>query len=79
MLIAYIHPITPDSHGHHGGLHSVPLRPWRYNSSILEFYVVIEDQSSLKKAELIREQEETELAESAIEFIYPAPVFMLLA
>lgn len=36
-------------------------RPWRYNESIPEYFVVVDDQSSWKKTDTTIEQEETEL------------------
>ncbi|CAK9074824.1 unnamed protein product [Durusdinium trenchii] len=37
------------------------IRPWRYNESIPEYFVVVDDQSSWKKTDTTIEQEETEL------------------
>ena len=43
---------------------SHPCRPWRYNDQVDEFYIIYEDKSSHKKAETLREQDETDLGES---------------
>lgn len=43
---------------------ALDFRPWQYNDSVNEYYVILDDQRMLKKAEVTREQEETELAES---------------
>lgn len=43
---------------------ALDFRPWQYNESVNEYYVILDDQRMHKKAEVTREQEETDLAES---------------
>ena len=40
------------------------LRQWQYNTDVPEYFVILEDQAALKKAELLKEQEETALGDT---------------
>lgn len=39
-------------------------RPWQYNDSINEYYVITADQTKLEKKETTRQTEETELEDA---------------
>lgn len=43
---------------------ALPHRQWRYNEDVLEFYVVDDDRTKVKQAEVTKEIEETEMGET---------------
>ena len=53
-----------------------PCRQWQYNDKVDEYYVVTEDSTLHKKADQLRDIEETDLGESWLSHFRSTPVYI---